>query len=71
MQNNSHSQKTVPAKPIEVGQKPGETQDLIDKISHTGVADSEATAEATGGPGPDATEEDAPTIPLPVVTRNG
>lgn len=65
------NQEPTQAKPLEVGEKPGETQELIDRIAHTGVADSEAAAEATGGPGPDATEDDAPTIPLPIITRNG
>ena len=68
---NSNPDQTVPVKPMQIGQEPGQTQELIDEISNTGVIESQDAADAKPGPGADSTQDDAPTIPLPIVARNG
>ena len=67
MQNN---QDPIETKPMQIGQEPGETQELIDEIAGSGVVESQDAADAKPGPGADATEDAAPTIPLPIIARN-
>lgn len=45
------------AKPMKLGQDSQETQSLIEEISQSGVAQSEADVERLGTPGPETGED--------------
>ena len=70
MQHHENLSYTTHAKPMEVGEKPGEVDELTERISHSGLAQNEADVEQIAGPGPRAGVDENTDAPIPIITSS-
>ncbi|HEX8464177.1 MAG TPA: hypothetical protein VF627_06105 [Abditibacterium sp.] len=69
--NLQNQPETTTALPMQVGMTSQQTEDVIQEISHSGVAKGEADVERDALPGPETGENNAPSgFPMPIITSD-